>query len=434
MAAVLAMVGVAVGLGNFWRFPYLVGQFGGAAFVLFYLLVVAVIGVPGLMAEWTLGRHTRRGTVGAFERAGMPFGRAIGWFLFVIMLASSAYYTNAVGWVLAHAVASLLSALGLPAFNAASVLPPAQGFDATSFLLQIVCTLTVLGCAWVVLSRGLREGIEAMSRLVIPALSVILVILIVRGLTLPCAAAGVHWYLFKFDVSGLTGSVMVAALGQVVFSIGLGGVFMVVYGSYLSDSEKLARSAFFTAGADTLAGLLAGLAIFPAVFALGLEPGTGPGLIFDTLPRVFAAIPAGAIFATLFFAGLFAVALLSDIAAFEVVIAGITDNTRLTRRRALATVLPIVFILSLPPMINMRIFVPWDLTFGSGMQTLGALLSVLAVGWSIQRSVALEQLARHGTPAPRLLYLWLRFVVPGCILLVGVWWLLTDVLHVAGGV
>ncbi len=125
---------------------------------------------------------------------------------------------------------------------------------------------------------------------------------------------------------------------------------------------------------------------------------------------------------------------MSDIAAFEVVVAGITDNTRLSRRRAIATAMPIVFLLAIPPMINMRIFVPWDLTFGSGMQTLGALLSALAVGWALDRSIALEQLARHGTPTPRLLYLWLRFVVPGCILLVGVWWLLSDVLHVVGGV
>lgn len=433
-SAVLAMVGVSVGLGNFWRFPYLVGRFGGTAFVLFYVAIVLAIGVPGLMAEWTLGRHTRRGTVGAFERAGMPGGRWIGWFLFAVMLASSAYYTNAVGWVLAHAVSNLVDAVGLDTFDPAGVLPPPDGFDARSFLMQVASTLTVLGVAWLVLRRGLREGIEAASRFVVPTLTIILLILIVRGLTLPGAAAGVHWYLFKFELSGLTGSVMVAALGQVVFSIGLGGVFMVVYGSYLSDSEGLSRSALLTAGADTVAGLLAGLAIFPAVFALGLEPGSGPGLIFATLPRVFAAIPAGAIFATLFFGGLSAAALLSDIAAFEVIVAGITDNTRLSRHRAIATVLPIVFLLSLAPMINLRIFVPWDLTFGSGMQTLGALLTVLAVGWSIQRSVALEQLARHGTPAPRLLYLWLRYVVPGCILLVGIWWLLTDVLHVVGGV
>lgn len=434
LAAVLAMIGVAVGLGNFWRFPYLVGRFGGAAFVLFYLIVVLAVGVPGLMAEWTLGRHTRRGTVGAFERAGMPFGRAIGWFLFCIMLFSSAYYSDAIGWVLAYGVSNLLDAVRLPGFEPAVVLPPAEGFSAPSFLAQVACTATVLGTAWIVLARGLRKGIEAVSRLVIPGLGLVLIVLIARGLTLPGAGAGVTWYLLKFEPGDLSASVMVAAIGQVVFSIGLGGIFMVVYGSYLADSENLSRGALLTAGADTLAGLLAGLAIFPAVFALGLEPSSGPGLIFETLPRVFAGIPGGAWFATLFFGGLFAAALLSDIAAFEVIVAGLTDNTRLTRRTALRIVLPTVFLVSLPPMLNMRIFVPWDLTFGSGMQTLGALFTVLAVGWALDRSVALEQLSRHGTFAPRWLYLWLRYVVPGGILIVGIWWLLTDVLGVIGGV
>jgi NSS family neurotransmitter:Na+ symporter len=192
-AAVLAMVGVAVGLGNFWRFPYLVGRFGGAAFVLFYIAIVLAIGVPGLMAEWTLGRHTRRGTVGAFERAGMPGGRLIGWFLFAVMLASSAYYTNAVGWVLAHAVSSVIDAVGLDTFDPANVLPPPDGFSGTSFLMQIASTLTVLCIAWFVLRRGLRGGIEAASRVVVPTVMIILLILIVRGLTLPGAEAGVHW-------------------------------------------------------------------------------------------------------------------------------------------------------------------------------------------------------------------------------------------------
>jgi NSS family neurotransmitter:Na+ symporter len=184
-----------------------------------------------------------------------------------------------------------------------------------------------------------------------------------------------------------------------------------------------------TATADTAAGLLAGLAIFPAVFALGLEPASGPGLIFGTLPRVFDAMPAGPLFALLLYGGLLAGALLSVIAALEVVIAGLTDNTRLGRTAAALLVAAVVMVLALPTMINLDIFVRWDLTFGSGMQTLGALLAVLAFGWSLDRAAALRQLAVNGD-APRMLYLWIRFVVPGCILLVGVWWLLTEVLRV----
>ncbi len=427
------MIGVAVGLGNFWRFPYLVGRFGGAAFVLFYLVIVAAIGVPALMAEWSLGRHTQRGTVGAFERAGLPFGRVLGWFFFVVVLAASAYYTVAVGWVLCFAAAPLIGMFA-PSFEPGRVLPPASGFDAASLLLQLAFTAMVLGMAMLVLVRGLRDGIEAASRRMVPALFVVLAILIVRGITLPGAGEGVHWYLFKFDPADLTATVMVAALGQAVFSLALGGTFMVVYGSYLEKREPLGRNALWTAGADTAAGLLAGLAIFPAVFAFGLEPGSGPGLIFETLPRVFAAMPAGWLFSMLFFVALFVAALLSDIAAFEVLVAGMTDNTKWSRSRAVRLVIGCAMLLAIPPMISMRIFVPWDLTFGSGMQTLGALLAVIAFGWSLDRAAALEQLRGAADEPPRWLLPWLRWVVPGGILTVGVWWLLTDVLRITGSV
>lgn len=427
------MVGVAIGLGNFWRFPYLVGRFGGAAFVLFYLVVVVAVGVPGLMAEWSLGRHTQRGTVGAFARAGLPLGRQIGWFFFLVVLAATAYYSVAVGWVLAFAAGALLRLLGV-SWDAASVLPPDQGFSLSAFLPQLVATATVLFIAGTVLVRGLRSGIQAVSRILIPAVFFALIALIVRGVTLPGSAEGVAWYLFKFQPSDLSPSVMVAALGQAVFSLALGGTFMVVYGSYLSDDTDVRRSAVITAAADTAAGLLAGLAIFPAVFALGLEPSGGPGLIFDTLPRAFEVMPGGALFAVLLFAGLFVGALLSDIAALEVLVAGITDNTRLGRTAAVWMLAGVTLLVALPTMVNLQIFTRWDLTFGSGMQTLGALLAVVTVGWSIDRSTALVALGRGGRPFPIWLYYWLRFVVPGGILVVGVWWLASDVLGWVGGV
>ena len=433
-AALFAMIGVAVGLGNFWRFPYLVGRFGGAAFVLFYLLLVLAIGVPALVAEWTVGRHTRRGPVGALARAGLPFGRAFGWFFFCTVILSNAYYSAAVGWVLGHAAAATAALAGFQV-DPSVILPPAEGFDRRSFLLQLGLTGFVVSCSAVVLIRGLRSGIETVSRVLVPMLFVVLLLLIVRGLTLPGAFEGVHWYLLKFEWSDLTGAVMVAALGQVVFSLGIGGTFMVVYGSYLDRRQHLPRAAVLTASADTAAGILAGLAIFPAVFALGLEPSSGPTLIFETLPRVFAAMPAGRIFAFLLYAGLFCAALLSAMAALEVAIAGLTDNTRLTRTRATLSVCAAVLLLSIPPTLNLRIFVPWDLAFGSGMQTFGALIAVLACGWFLDRGAALAQIARHdGDPVARSLHFWIRWIVPGGILLVLVWWVLSDLLHVVGGV
>ena len=208
-----------------------------------------------------------------------------------------------------------------------------------------------------------------------------------------------------------------------------------VFDRILNREDDIRFNAIWTAAGDTTAGLLAGLAIFPAVFALGFEPASGPGLTFSTLPAVFDRIPGGWLFGLLFFCGLFSAAYLSVVAAFDVLVVGITDNTGLARRQAIWIMAGAVFVLSVPPTANMGIFVPWDLIFGSGMQTLGSLLAVVTVGWSLHRADALAALsAPGGGPAPLWLYRWLRYVIPGAILTVGIWWLLTDVFRAVGGV
>jgi neurotransmitter:Na+ symporter, NSS family len=424
--AVITMIGVAVGIGNIWRFPYMVGKFGGAAFVLLYTLIVVAIGVPALMAEWALGRHARRGPVGAFAAARLPLGRAVGWFFFFVVAAATAYYTAVIGWVVYYAIAQLLSPL--VSLDAAAILPPEHGFAPASLGLQLACTgAVILSCALVIL-RGLRAGIERASRIVLPVLLVILLVLLVRALTLPGAMAGVRWYVLELRWADLDAKVAMAALGHAIFSLSLGGTFMVVYGSYLSPGQGLLGGAIWTTVGDTLSGLLAGLAIIPAVFAFGLEPTSGPALIFNTLPKVFAELPLGWVFGFLFFVGLLGAGYLSDIGAFEVLVAGLTDNTRLGRRRSVWLVVLLVFALSVPPSINNAIFIPWDLTFGSGMQTLGALLAVIAFAWCLDRGAALAELRSDGArPLPMWLFYWIRVGVPLAILAVGVWWLLTSV-------
>jgi NSS family neurotransmitter:Na+ symporter len=292
----------------------------------------------------------------------------------------------------------------------------------------------ILACALVLL-QGLRAGIERASKILMPALFLILVVLVVRSLTLPGAGEGVRWFILKFRWADLTPSVMVAAIGHMVFSLSLGGTFMVVYGSYLSERENVARPAIWTVIGDTGTSLLAGFAIIPAVFALHMEPTQGPGLVFSTLPKVFAAIPMGWLFGLLFFVGLAGAGYLSDVAAFEVLVAGLTDNTRLTRTRAVWAMAAAVFLIAIPPIINNEIFVPWDLTFGSGMQTLGALFAVICVGWCMHRSAALAALSAEGSrPVPVWLYYWIRFGIPAGILIVGIWWLLSSVIGVVRAV
>jgi NSS family neurotransmitter:Na+ symporter len=209
---------------------------------------------------------------------------------------------------------------------------------------------------------------------------------------------------------------------------------MVIYGSSLKPEDRLLGNDTITVAGDTASGILAGFAILPAVVSLGLLPASGPDLIFLTLPRVFAAIPLGGLFGLIFFLGLLGSGFLSAIAAWEVQVAALTDNTSLSRRQAVWWLALLIFLIALPPMPNQKIFVAWDLTFGSGMQTLGSLLAVIAVCWCLDRTTVLREL---GGPNPgrgiRLLYLWLRYAVPVLILLVGLWWLASEVLGMVGG-
>jgi NSS family neurotransmitter:Na+ symporter len=310
----------------------------------------------------------------------------------------------------------------------AAILPPESGFNLTSFVLQSIMTFLVIGLCGMVLMRGLRKGIERVSKFIMPMLFVILLILIARSITLDGAAAGLEWYIGSFSFANVNGTVMAAALGQAVFSLSLGGTFMVIYGSYLGSGENIPTGALLTGIGDATAGILAGLAIFPAVFALGLQPDSGPSLIFNTLPQTFQQMPLGGLFGLLFFLGLFGAAFLSDVAALEVLIGGIVDNSTLRRTRAVIIACAVVALLAVPTMINMKIFFPWDLIFGSGMQTLGTLMAVITAAWCIKRSEALKELANESVrPFHRILYLWMRFVIPVAVLFIGVKWLVEAV-------
>ncbi len=420
----MTMIGAAVGLGAIWRFPYMVGRFGGAAFVLFYLAVVVFVGIPALTAEWALGRHTGRGPLGAYARGGLPGGRAVGGFLFAVLLVAAGYYGNVVGWVLYHGLSEIARGLGA-GFDPSVILIPERGFSAASFVRQIFMTgLVILTCG-LVTARGLRRGIERASRWIVPLVFVILLVLIVRSLTLEGAGDGLRWYLGRFSLASLTPSVMAAAMGMAFFSMSLGGTFMVIYGSYLDRASPIPKNALTTGLGASLAGVLAGLAIFPAVFSFGLEPTSGPGLIFETLPRVFESMPAGWAFGFLFFMGLFGAAYLSEVAALEVLVGGLVDNTGIRRPKAVLLVCAAVWVLALPPMINVRIFLPWDLFFGSGMQVLGSFLAVVTAAWFLKRGELLKELAAGSQrPFPRFIYWWIRLVIPAAILLVGANWLL----------
>ncbi|MFQ5550011.1 MAG: sodium-dependent transporter, partial [Gemmatimonadales bacterium] len=270
---VMTFIGVAVGLGNVWRFPYMVSAFGGGAFIVVYIVILLAFGIPAIMAEFTLGRLTRRGPVGAFKSSGIPGGRGIGWILFLTVFMAVSYYSVIVGWVLKYLLISLTGSI--------ADMHPSTFFDDLlgGFVGQLILTGAVLGLVAAVLAMGVRAGIERVSKIGMPLLFVLLVVLLVRAVTLPGAIEGLRFYLVP-DFTKISPAVVAAALGQVFFSLSLGGTFLLTYSSYLPDSVDIPRSAVIMGIGETAAALLAGLVIVPAAVAFGVELTSGPPLTF----------------------------------------------------------------------------------------------------------------------------------------------------------
>jgi NSS family neurotransmitter:Na+ symporter len=415
----MALIGVAVGLANVWRFPYMAGNYGGAAFVAIYVLFTFLLGIPAIMAEWTLGRHTRQGPAGAFVSAGMPGGRFIGYLLFFTIFMAESYYTLVVGQVLFYAVET--------AFVGAAASDPAGFFDETLTgitLWNVVATATTFLGVAAVIHLGVRKGIESISRIVMPLVFLMLLVVIARSLTLPGAMEGVRFFLLP-DLSKVTGETLLAALGQVFFSLSLGGTFFLLYGSYLRADENIPVTAVQTAFGDLSAALLGGLAILPAVFAVGVAPTAGPSLLFITLPGVFGAMPGGAAVGGIFFGALFGAAFLSAVAAMEVLVDGLRHYTGWSRDRCLVVLVSLDLLVALPSMASSRILGWNDLVWGSTMQPVGSALTLIALGWFVSRGKALAEINRGSSVAIGAFWVfWIRWVIPVAIfgVLVYGWW------------
>jgi NSS family neurotransmitter:Na+ symporter len=265
-----------------------------------------------------------------------------------------------------------------------------------------------------VVGRGVRVGIERVSRVFVPLFAVLMLLLAVRSLTLPGAIEGVV-YLLDPDWGAVTPRAVLAAVGQAFFSLGLGGTFFVIYASYLPDRGSLRRRAFTTAGGDVAASLLAGLAIMPAVFATGLTPDSGPALLFEVVPAACAAMPGGMVFAFVFFIGLGCVAFLSGVAAVEVLVGSLTDTVGWPRRRTAWVLCGGLVIVGLPATLSVDYLFRSDLIWGSTMQPAGSVVALAALTWGLGRKGALDQFSDDEGNIPRwtsLWFFWVRFVVP----------------------
>lgn len=422
LLTIVTMIGVSIGLGNVWRFPYMMGEYGGSAFLFVYLLFTILFAIPALMAEWSLGRSTRQGPVGAFSTMwGKKTGLIIGGMLLTTIFIAESYYI----YVIANVGFSTF-------FSATNSFEEGQINLFTERLndpiLQYAISVFLLAISYLILTRGLKKGIESISKIFVPFFGLAILFLILFALQLNNATQHLLDFLSP-DFEALETQHIFAALGQAFFSLGLGGTFLLVFGSFMRQDEDLAKSSILVAVGDVGAAILVGLFIVPTVLSLGLDMSQGPGLLFSTLPELFQRLPLGQIVGTLFLFSLFMVTFISSLAALEVVITGLDDvfNDKFSRRRLIQIVCGLQVILVLPIAINPSIIGTLDLIFGSGMQVLGSMLVLLALTWGQSKRKALLAVFGNSTQSWQgFYYYWIKWVVPAVLLAVLVGYIVSN--------
>ena len=404
--ALVAMAGSAVGLGNLWRFPYLVGENGGAAFIIVYIFFVFLLCLPIFISEFVVGRRSQKNAFAAFrDLSGGSAWRWVGLFTIIVPLIVLSYYSVIGGW----SVDYLLKSLALSFTDNASQSAIHTMFtDFVSSAWAPLLTHTVfLAVTTLIVMVGIKGGIEKFSKIMMPILFFMVVAIAVYSLTLPGASAGLD-YLFNPDFSKITGKACAAALGQAFFSLSLGFGTIMTYASYVSKKENIMFQSAATAVSDLMFALIAGVAIMPAVFAFGLNPQSGPGLVFETLPYVFGQMPAGGAVAILFFLALLVAALTSSISMLEVAVAYLVEEKGFSRVGACVLLFAVCWVvgalcsLSFGPLSHIQIgggnlFDFFDNLSSNILMTLGSLLTVLFVGWRMKKSDVYDEFTNGGT-------------------------------------
>ena len=429
LGIVLATAGSAVGLGNVWRFPYMTGQNGGAAFLLLYVACIMVLGVPGMVSEFIVGRHAQANAAHAYDKlsGGRPW-KLVGYLGILTSTIILGFYAVVAGWCLQY----LWAAVAKPGMATKDYFADFS----TDAVQPVLWAVAFILLTHVVIVRGVRRGIERASKWLMPILLVLLLVLVVASCTLPGAADGIRFLLWP-DFSKLSSRVLLEALGQAFFSLSLGTACLCTYASYFTRTTNLLHAAGQIALLDTLIAVCAGLMIFPAAAAVGISPDSGPSLIFITLPSVFqqafAAVPiVGYVISVMFYALLVFAALTSTISMHEIGTAFFTEEFRLPRSRSAWVITCVAGVLS--------VFCAWSVGALPGLQVmgrslmdfcdqltanfmlpLGGMLVCLFVGWYIPKRVVYEEFTNDGALNRRYFRLFLfavRFVCPICIALI----------------
>lgn len=404
LAFILAATGSAVGLGNIWKFPYIAGEHGGGAFVLVYLLCVAVIGIPIMMSEVMLGRRGRQSPINTMRTLAEEEGRSpawslLGWMGMVAGLLILSYYSVIAGWALAYVFRTAGGVFsGVTAAGTDSIFSGLVG-DPERLLawhtLFMVMTM-------VVVARGVSSGLESAVRFLMPGLFALLILLVGYAMSQGHFMDGVR-FLFEPDFSKLDGETILMAMGQAFFSLSLGMGAIMIYGSYLPHDASIAQTSVTVAFADTLVAILAGLAIFPLVFANGLEPAQGPGLIFKTLPIAFGHMPGGDLFGSLFFVLLVFAAWTSAISLIEPAVAWLVENHGMTRVHAAVLAGVVTWFIGLGTLFSFNLWsdITWggrtffdllDFLTANLMLPVGGLLIAVFAAWRMRESSVKDEL------------------------------------------
>jgi len=403
---IAAAAGSAIGLGNIWRFPYVAGQNGGGAFLLIYLLFIAAIGIPVMMSEFVIGRSAQRNAVGAFKKiAPGKKWHLIGLLGVVTAFIILAFYTVVAGWTLEYLIQSVKwmvfsDKIGFSAMDNEAV----RGFFSTHYedfvggiWRPVIWFVVMMALTGYIVMSGVKNGIERYAKILMPILLVLLVILVIRSITLEGSREGLV-FLLKPDFSTIKAApvkIIIEALGQAFFSLSIGMGTLITYGSYIRKKENLANTAVSVAFADTFIAIVAGLAIFPAVFAFGINPGEGPELVYITLPVIFQSMAGGLIWAFMFFLLLCFAALTSTISVMEVIVAYFSEQLAMTRKKAAILTMISVGFLGIVCTMSSDVF---DFFNASPdlLLPFGGFFIVVFVGWFLTRDTSKNELSSDG--------------------------------------
>ncbi|MES1045924.1 sodium-dependent transporter [Heyndrickxia oleronia] len=434
---ILAAAGSAIGLGAIWKFPYIAGQNGGGAFFLIFILFTLLLGLPLLLAEFSIGRLTQENAVDSYRKiAPKAKWHWIGILGMIACFILLSFYSVIGGWIIIYLYKAITGQLnGLSSDQYTQVFGDTISDPIISLIVQLLFILMTI----VVVARGVQKGIEQASKIMMPALFILFILLVIRSITLDGAMAGIS-FLLQPDFSKLTSKTILEAMGQSFFTLSVGVSVMVTYSSYLPKNQSLPRSAFSIVGMNLVIVLLAGLAIFPAVFALGLEPGAGPVLLFNVLPTVFSQLPLGMLFFIAFLILFLFAALTSAFSMLEIIVSVITKKDIKGRKKWSWIIGIAIFIFGIPSalsygalgdvtLLGKTFFDLMDYTVSNILMPLGALLIAIFVPLKVKKSVLYEEL-KQGSGLKRGLfeawYFLIRFVAPILIFVVmldvlGVW-------------